>query len=199
MNSSDSDSKWALYNPLKSWTLFNLNRNDLRLVIRSLNDTEVRLTKISEKGSTSWKALDRQLHADFFPIKDTPDSLNDNTGYPEIVHNADAVTDTGYFIIKPNRILHPRLHQRYDVSVPCVLIGNTKQFHTESVDLSEGGLHFKDSIPPWIAGYFLVIVKSNYQLMCSLVEDQKEKKRVQIVSEESDFHYIQYKNWLTTF
>lgn len=199
MRSSESG-LWALHNPLKSWILYNLSENDLRLLIASLSETEVRLTKICKKNDSKWMALDKQTHADFFSLTGRIDNFKDHTGYPETMVGADATTNTGYFIIKPSRVQHPRLHERHDISVACVLMGsNGQEFHTESVDLSEGGLHFKDSIPPWIAGYFLVTVKSNYQLMCSLVEDQKEKRRVQIVSEESDFHFIQYKNWLSTF
>ena len=69
------------------------------------------------------------------------------------------------------------------------------------MDLSEGGLYFKDTLPDWVAGYFLVGVQSPttiYQLMCSVVEDQKERRRVQIVSEEQDAHYLAYKEWLLT-
>lgn len=200
LNLSESSLIWALHNPLKGWTLYNLSEKELILLLKTFSETELRLAKVCDKNENLWKTLDRTLHAAVFPEK-TPTGINsENAGFPEMVSNSDtSVTDTGYFIIKPSRVQHPRLHVRHDINVPCVLIGNNKQFHTESVDLSEGGLHFKDSIPPWIAGYFLVVVKSNYQLMCSLVEDQKEKKRVQIVSEESDFHFIQYKNWLDTF
>lgn len=200
LNSSYSSLGWAAHNTLKGWTLYNLSEQDLRLILLSLSDAELRLTKICQKNDTHWVSVDRTTHARFFAGKDGYNKFVDQVGFPEFVTDLDAVIDTGYFIIKPNRIQHPRLHVRHDVKVTCVLIGsNNKQFHTESVDLSEGGLHFKDAIPSWISGYFLVVIKSNYQLMCSLVEDQKEKKRVQIVSEESDFNYIQYKNWLTTF
>lgn len=178
--------------------MYNLSEKDLRLVIFTLTENERRLTKICKKSESQWQTLDSKIHSAFFSGQDP--SLQNSNGYPEVALNTDSVADTGYFIIKPSRVLHPRLHERHEISVPCVLIGsNNKEFHTESIDLSEGGLHFKDSIPAWVAGYFLVVVKSNYQLMCSLVEDQKEKKRVQIVSEESDFHFIQYKNWLSTF
>ena len=201
MNSSDSSLIWALHNPLRGWSLYNLNEKDLTLLLRTLTETELRLAKVCNKNESLWKTLDQTTHAEFYPVSNRTGINHDSAGYPEMMLSDNtSVTDTGYFIIKPNRIQHPRLHERHDINVPCVLIGsNNKQFHTESVDLSEGGVHFKDSIPPWIAGYFLVVIKSNYQLMCSLVEDQKEKTRVQIVSEESDFHYIQYKNWLTTF
>ena len=40
--------------------------------------------------------------------------------------------------------------------------------------------------------------RKSVRLMCSLVEDQKEKKRVQIVSEEQDPQFLIYKEWLLT-
>ncbi len=202
MNSSDASLIWALHNPLKGWTLYNLNENELTLLLKTMSETELRLAKICNKNESRWSTLDRTTHSVFFPSGSLAGINHESIGFPELMAGNDytAVTDTSYFIIKPNRTQHPRLHERHDIKVSCVLIGsNNKEFHTESLDLSEGGLHFKDSIPTWIAGYFLVVIKSNYQLMCSLVEDQKEKTRVQIVSEDSDFHYIQYKNWLTTF
>lgn len=196
---STASTLWALHNPLKSWTLYNLNDSEVHLLLKSLSDSDLRLVKICRKNEDKWQPLDKEVHADLLKKLDL-DPHNSSTDYPVIEARNDSMSDTGYFIIKPNKVLQPRLHQRREVAVPCVLLGsNNKEFATTSIDLSEGGLYFKDVVPSWIAGYFLVIVKSKYQLMCSLVEDQKEKKRVQIVSEESDFHFIQYKNWLSTF
>lgn len=190
---------WALHNPLKSWTLYNLSETELRLIIKSLSESELRLVKICNKNDAVWKSPDKNEHSDLFNIQ-ALEPYYSSDGYPLIEIRNESVIDTEYFIIKPNKVLQPRLHQRYEIAVPCVLLGNNqKEFATETIDLSEGGLHFKDVIPSWVAGYFLVIVESKFQLMCSLVEDQKEKKRVQIVSEESDVHFMEYKNWLNTF
>lgn len=191
-------SLWALHNPLKPWTLYNLGESELRLLVLSLSDSELKLVKICKKGETSWKLLDLAAHGDLFG-KNGVGSYQNPVDYPAIEVREGSVVDRQYFIIKPSKALHPRLHTRYEIAVSCVLAsGGNKEFTTETIDLSEGGFYFKDVIPNWIAGYFLVIVQSKYQLMCSLVEDQKERKRVQIVSEESDFHFLQYKNWLET-
>ena len=189
---------WALHNPLKPWTLYNLSEAEVRLLILSLSESELRLTKICKKNDTAWVAIDKNLHSNLFMT-----NLNDNyhleTQFPVINEKEESFIDRHYFVIKPSKVLHPRLHTRHETAVTCVLVGsNNKEFTTETIDLSEGGFHFKDVIPGSYAGYFLVIVESKYQLMCSLVEDQKEKKRVQIVSEESDYHFLQYKKWLDT-
>ena len=190
---------WALHNPLKSWTLYNLSERELKLLIMSLSDSEITLVKICKKNETSWQSIDRDIHSNLLK-KDNLDPFNGSADFPVVIPRSEAPTDTEYFTIKPNKVLQPRLHNRYELVIPCVLLGgNNKVFATETKDLSEGGLYFKDIVPGWIAGYFLVIVNSKYQLMCSLVEDQKEKKRVQIVSEDSDYHFVQYKNWLSTF
>lgn len=189
-------SNWALYNSLKSWTLFNLSESELRLLLLGLSENELKLAKICRKGEAEWQRLDKTAHAGLL-ARQGMESYFQGSGYPSPSLRDDPAPDTEYFVIKPSRVMQPRLHKRYEVAVPCTLVGS-KEFHTETVDLSEGGLFFRELIPSWIAGYFLVVVNSKFQLMCSLVEDQKEKKRVQIVSEDSDPHFMLYKEWLKT-
>jgi hypothetical protein len=187
---------WSLHNSYKSWTLYNLTSAEVSLLVQSLSETELRLLKVSQKNDTNWKSLNSNEYPQFFEKKNV-EKYKSSENYPTLETRNDTVSETNYFVIKPNKIVQPRLHKRHDLVVSCVLISaNNQKFEAETIDLSEGGLYFKETIPNWIAGYFLVIINSQFQLMCSLVEDQKEKKRVQIVSEESDFHFIQYKNWL---
>lgn len=194
---SSEESVWALHNSLKSWTLYNLSEAQISILVMTMTPAELKLVRICSKNGKAWESLDRTKYPQFFKTEETKIFLNANY-YPLLDIRADSVTDTGYFVIQPNKVVQPRLHKRHEVAVNCVLVGaNNEEFSTETIDLSEGGLYFKDTIPNWIAGYFLVTVKNQFQLMCSLVEDQKEKKRVQIVSEESDFNFIQYKNWLS--
>lgn len=189
-----SEQKWALNNSLKSWTLYNLNQEEMSLLISSMSENEIRLARVCREGEKEWASLSRDKNAEFFKV--TP-AFKNSQGYPNVEIRAESVTDTAYFVIKPKKVVQPRLHQRYEITVPCTVVGaNDREFVTETLDLSEGGLYFKDLIPSWVAGYFLVIVNSQFQLMCSLVEDQKEKRRVQIVSEDSDFHYCQFKDWI---
>lgn len=193
---SSEESTWALHNALKSWTLYNLSATQISILILPMTPSELKLAHVCSKNGKNWETLDRSKYPQFFKSEVTKNLLDANY-YPPVDIRSDSVSEAGYFVIKPNKVVQPRLHKRYEVSVNCVLVGvNNQEFSTETIDLSEGGLYFKDIIPTWVAGYFLVTVKSQFQLMCSLVEDQKEKKRVQIVSEESDFNFIQYKNWL---
>ncbi|MEK6628097.1 MAG: PilZ domain-containing protein [Bdellovibrionota bacterium] len=202
MNSVDANSQpdclWALHNPIKSWALYNLTALEIRFLFLTLSASELRTVRVCKKNESSWQEVNKDSHPDFF-TKTFVEHYLKTEAYPEIVGSDIVDSDKQYFVIKPNRVLHPRLHTRYDVSVTCVLVGsNNKEFKTSTIDLSEGGLYFQDAIPSWVAGYFLVVVNDKFQLMCSLVEDQKEKKRVQIVSEESDFNFVQFRNWLST-
>ena len=192
---------WALHNTLKGWTLYDLTVEHVQLLVCSMSVNEVRLAKVCQKNCKTWSSLTEAKYPDFF-IKRSVNSSE----YPEIEFNErgteTSFTDTEYFVISPKKPLQlPRLHVRYDIAVKCSIHSSRNSFSTETIDISEGGLHFKELLPDWIAGYFIVSLftpKAVYQLMCSLVEDQKEKKRVQVVSEESDPQYMLYKEWLLT-
>lgn len=198
LSSVDANFLWALHNPVKSWTLYNLTEVEVRFLILTFSVGELRAARVCKKNEGNWHEIIKENYPDFFSKTQTEHYFKQDD-YPEIVSTDTVDSEKQYFVIKPNKILHPRLHTRYEVAVSCVLVGsNNKEFVTKTIDLSEGGLYFQDTIPNWVAGYFLVVISDKYQLMCSLVEDQKEKKRVQIVSEESDFNFIQFKNWLST-
>lgn len=190
---------WAIHNSLKSWTFYNLTLQEVRLLVLVLSENEMRLVRICQPGDSQWSGLSREAFPQFFQ-PETITTYKNSAHYPELSLSSESVADTSYFVIRPTKVVHPRLHKRYEIQIPCVLIGaQEREFVTETVDLSEGGLYLKDVIPSWVAGYFLVVVNGQHQLMCSLVEDQKEKRRVQIVSEDSDYHYTQYKEWIKTF
>ncbi len=192
---------WGLHNSLKNWTLYGLTTREVQLLVIAMSVNEIRLSKICKKDDAAWRTLSQKKFPDFFQKQTT-----DCDHYPllpsENGTNTQTSTevDTDYFVIK-KRIELPRLHKRHDIQVLCTIFSVKKNFVTESINMSEGGLQFKDLLPEWIAGYFIVGVASPHgqiQLMCSLVEDQKEKKRVQIVSEDSDPQYLIYKAWLTS-
>ena len=187
---------WALYNGLKNWTLYNLSEQDVQLLLQTLSDNELKLAKICKAGDSNWNSVSHPDYSAFLK-KENRDRYLTSEGYPVIQDRSDTTTDTGFFGMKGGKVVHPRLYNRFEKTVPCRIVLNDRQFSTETIDLSEGGLFFKDVIPDWVAGYFMVQVNSQFQLMCSLVEDQKEKSRVQIVSEENDPQYIAYREWLT--
>ncbi len=189
---------WGLHNALKGWTLYGLTASEVQLLVSVMSANEIRLCKVCVREATAWTALAKETHPEFFETFAV--SAED---YP-VLHQTEKTvageTDTEYFVVRPRKQL-PRLHKRHDVSVRCIISSTVKSIETLSVNLSEGGLQFRDTLPEWIAGYFivaLVIPTGSVQLMCSVVEDQKEKKRVQVVSEDTDPQFIVYRNWLAS-
>jgi len=185
---------WGIHNSLKGWTLHGLNDREMKLIIKTMSINEVKLTQVCRLGDTKWTLLNEKSYPELFQGK-----IVDLPGFPALDTRSKETNDTDFFVVRPKRTIQPRLHQRYEVEVPCLVSSTTREFSTTTIDLSEGGLYFKETMPDWVAGYFLVGVQTSnavYRLMCSMVEDQKERKRVQIVSEEQDAHYLAYKEWL---
>lgn len=186
---------WALHNALKGWTLYGLNEREVQLIINSLSATELKLLSVCHLTEKAWIPFDLQKHATF--ISETAKNKNH---FPEPSNLGSANdADPSYFVVKPKKAILPRLHQRIDIEIDASIEGQVKKFDSQTVDLSEGGIYFKDVIPDWVSGYFIVSINYNnksYQIMCALVEDQKIKHRVQVMSEESDVHYMNYKTLL---
>ena len=186
---------WAVHNSIKGWTLYGLNIREVQLLLNTMSPNEIKLTKVSSLAQRDWIFITRDLYPDFFAA-----TGKENQGYSD--YNAGQTVsdaDTDFFIIKPQKVHHARLHDRINTEVKVILEGQRKSFESVTVDISEGGIFFKEAIPEWVSGYFIVRVFDGtqaYQVICSLVEDQKVKQRVQIVSEESDSHYVKYKDWL---
>lgn len=186
---------WALHNSLKGWTLYSLTEREVQLLINTLSSNEIKLVKVSKQGAKEWHKVSREQ----FPELYAPVGKFEE-GYPAL--NSDAPvesTDTDYFVVKTKKVMHPRLHDRIEKQFNATVLGQTNNFDTTTIDLSEGGIQFNDIIPAWVSGYFIVRIVDGdqiYQVMCSLVEDQKEKKRVQVMSEESDPQFLKYRNWL---
>lgn len=167
----------------------------MQLVIKTLTKNEIKLIQVCHQSTLNWEALDERQHKGLFV------DVGMNIGvFPEPKEALIADdTDTDYFVIRPKKVFLPRLHDRIEKKFPSIIIGQSQNFDTETADLSVGGIQFKDLLPGWVSGYFLVKIQDGhdvFMLMCSLVEDQSENKRVQIVSEESDVNYVKYKNWL---
>lgn len=186
---------WALHNSLKGWTLYSLTEREVQLLINTLSGNEVKLAKVCRKNGKEWYKISREQ----FPELYAPAGKFEE-GYPSLNLEAHVEgTDTDYFVVKTKKVMHPRLHERIEKQFSATILGQINNFDTSTVDLSEGGIHFTDIIPSWVSGYFIVKIHDGnniYQVMCSMVEDQKEKKRVQVMSEESDPQFIKYKDWL---
>lgn len=195
---ADKNQTWALYNALKFWTLYNLSEHEVRLLLLTFSDNEIRLAKICKMHDSRWESVNSAAHSDFLKPENKY-QYQGSHGYPSLELNRGESPDTAFFNIKSNKVLQPRLHNRYEKSVKCVVespFNKTITFATQTIDLSDGGLYFKEILPDWVSGYFVVNVENRFRLLCSLVEDQKEKNRVQIVSEDSDANYIAYRDWL---
>ncbi|AZZ37401.1 hypothetical protein CIK05_11555 [Bdellovibrio sp. qaytius] len=186
---------WAIHNSLKGWTLYSLTEREIQLMINTLSSNEIKLVKVCRQHSTEWHRLSREE----FPQLYAPVGKFEE-GYPALSSDAASEsTDTDYFVVKSKKVMHPRLHDRIEKEFPATILGQTQNFNATTIDLSEGGIHFNEIIPDWVSGYFIVRVTdgtNTYSVMCSLVEDQKEKKRVQVMSEESDPQFMRFRDWL---
>ncbi len=188
---------WGIHNALKGWTLYGLTAAEVQLLVQVMSANEIRLCKVCTEGATTWSSLSNQEQPQLFWTKQT--SAQNFPALHQTEKTLAGEIDTEYFVVRPRKQL-PRLHKRHDVGVPCTLSSTTKSIGTTTVNLSEGGLQFTDTLPDWIAGYFIVALSlpiGVVQLMCSIVEDQKEKKRVQVVSEDTDPQFIVYRDWLS--
>jgi hypothetical protein len=185
---------WALHNSLKSWTLYGLNEREVQLFLNSMTANEIKLLSICNLTDKVWQSFDTKKYPQF--LSDTGKNRNH---FPEPVVSLNHDTEAEYFIVKPKKVILPRLHERIEIEIDVMIEGHNQQFKSKTVDLSEGGIYFKSLIPDWVSGYFIVVVSYNgqsQQIMCSLVEDQKVKHRVQVMSEDSDQHFINYKRFL---
>lgn len=191
---------WALYNALKFWTLYNLTEVEVRLLLLTFSDNELKLAKVCKKGGSNWDTVLSDENKHLLISDEEKAKYSHAQEYPPVELKGETNTDTAFYRMKGGaKVVHPRLHNRYERSINCsITMSPDKIFNTETIDLSEGGLYFKDIIPSWVAGYFIVTVNDKFDLLCSLVEDQKEKNRVQIVAEDADAHFIHYKEWLQT-
>lgn len=189
---------WAIHNPIKGWTLYSLSERELGLIVQTLSPNEFRLAYVAQKGAAAWLPLSQKECS--MPTQEN------SKNYPDLERiqtkddtNSEAIAD--FFIFKPQRTSNARLHDRYEAVLPVSIEGNNGQiFNTNTVNLSEGGIYFSEIIPEWVSGYFIVKIqtdKESFQLICSLVEDQKEKHRVQIMSEENDPNYKKFQSWLS--
>jgi hypothetical protein len=183
-----SQNQWALHNPLKSWTLKGLNDRELKLIAGTLTAAEMNLTLIWKKGWTEWKRLNQ---VEGFMAAENALTM---AGAPPIPANAlhhqeDEITQVKIASYEPVRLRKDRRHNRHEVCVPVEIVQSSQSFRTETLDVSESGVRFKDDIPDWVAGYFTVIFRFDttpFEVTCALVEDQKKKKDCAEVFDTND-------------
>lgn len=188
---------WALHNSIKNWTLYDLTDREAQIVLNTLSTNELKLIYICQLESTAWERFDSATHQKLV----NPNVTRQGRFPPVNIDLQIGELDSEIFVIQPRKVLTPRLHGRYTVELPITIETSGKVFDSSTIDISEGGFYLKDFIPDWVAGYFLVKVKgfkNTFQIMCSIVENQKSRHRIQIVSEDSDPNYQLYRQWLLT-
>jgi len=186
---------WALHNSIKNWTVFDLTDREAQIVINTLSMNELKLIYICQSGDTTWMRFDSLLHQKLL----NPNVTSQGRFPPVHLDLHVGEFDSDFFVIQPRKVHTPRLHGRFTIDLPLSIETAGKVFKSSTIDVSEGGFYIKDSIPEWIAGYFLVRVeafKGVFQIMCSMVENQKSRHRIQIVSEDNDPNYQLYRQWL---
>lgn len=187
---------WAIHNALRNWTLYGLSEREVQLIMNTLSTNELKLVSLCASADMIWRPLDSSQHQSLISAEG-----KDKGEYPDPTPRTEQSSDAEYFVIRPKKVILPRLHDRIEIELDVVIEGlsRSQKFKSKTIDLSEGGIHFSDVIPDWVSGYFIVIIsyqEKQYQIMCALVEDQKIKHRVQVMSEENDSHYVSYKNFL---
>lgn len=186
---------WALHNSIKNWTLYDLTEREAQIILNTLSTNELKLIYICQSESTAWERFDSAIHQKLV----NPNVTKQGRFPPVNIDLQIGEFDSEIFVIQPRKVLTPRLHGRYTVELPITIETSGKVFDSSTIDISEGGFYLKDFIPDWVAGYFLVKVKGfkgTFQIMCSIVENQKSRHRIQIVSEDSDPNYQMYRQWL---
>lgn len=186
---------WALHNSIKNWTLYDLTDREAQIILNTLSTNELKLIYICQSESTSWERFDSATHQKLV----NPNVTKQGRFPPVNIDLQIGELDSEIFVIQPRKVLTPRLHGRYSVELPITIETSGKIFDSSTIDISEGGFYLKDFIPDWVAGYFLVKIKgfkNTFQIMCSIVENQKSRHRIQIVSEDSDPNYQMYRQWL---
>ncbi len=186
---------WALHSSIKNWTLYDLTDREAQIILNTLSTNELKLIYICQSESTAWERFDSATHQKLV----NPNVTKQGRFPPVNIDLQIGELDSEIFVIQPRKVLTPRLHGRYTVELDIIIETSGKIFVSSTIDISEGGFYLKDFIPDWVAGYFLVKVKgfkTTFQIMCSIVENQKSRHRIQIVSEDSDPNYQMYRQWL---
>ena len=87
---------WALYNALKFWTLYNLSEDEVRLLLLTFSDNELKLTKICKTNDSKWDSVLAPAYSAFLSpeIKLRYQHADD---YPSLELKNDSDTDDSFF------------------------------------------------------------------------------------------------------
>lgn len=202
MNHNSDGQRWALHNPLRGWILEGLSRRELDLILATLTTAEAALTIVWHPGWTSWERINSE---NFLNEKTTTDVAFKMTPVPPTIPSQ-FVSESEHEITevrpvqKVEKQVLPRLHIRYIAEADCDIIVGSHIFKTKTVDVSRGGLCFKDTLPDWVTGYFNVLIHANppFELTCAMVEDQRrERIRAEVVDGMNRESLLKLEKWIT--
>lgn len=192
---------WALYNPLKSWTLAGLTLRECQLLVASMSDAEMKVSWAYKAQWGDWKPLGNPECHELFLFKDH----NHETLPPipdikqEDDHEITQVRMLTAVPVKPREPI-PRKYPRYIARIPVDIMVGSQRFETFTTDLSEGGFLFEHPLPDWVAGYFTVVLKDRkkkFEFTCCLAEDQKKEKfRTEISQLTTEKQLRAFRSWL---
>lgn len=194
---------WALYNPLKSWTLAGLSLRECQLLVASMSDAEMKVSWAFKANWNDWKPLANPACHSLFSFKDHKHDGLPNV--PDLKQEDDhEITQVRTLASTTAKVREPiaRKHQRYLVQLPADIMVGSQRFSTLTTDVSEGGFLFKDPLPDWVAGYFTVLIVSGeakFEFTCCLAEDQKKEKFRTEISPMTGEEQIQaFRTWLSS-
>jgi hypothetical protein len=192
---------WALYNPLKSWTLAGLSLRECQVLVASMSDAEMKVSWAYKSRWSDWKPLGNPDCHSLFLFKD-PKRTNLPT-VPDLKQEDDHEITQVRTLSAPagrERVQVSRKHQRYIAELQVEIMVGSQRFSTVTTDLSEGGFLFQDPLPDWVAGYFTVVLnsrKKKFEFTCCLAEDQKKEKfRTEISPMTSEKQIRAFRHWL---
>jgi hypothetical protein len=186
------EERWAIHCDYHSWTVQDLSKDQAIAVLDTLKDTQKSSVMVWRTGWAGWRNLRDPECSDLMQPREVkvqaPPVPTDENFDPEI---------TAVRSVAAQNPFMTRKGVRFDVEYPVVVVSSNQEFKTQSLDLSEGGLRVKDTLPDWVAGYCSVILHvengRKIELMCSLAEDQKHSKtRFEIVPSEKQSEFLDW-------
>jgi hypothetical protein len=191
---------WAIYNPLKSWTLSGLSLREGQLLVASMTDAEMKVSWVYHEKWLNWRPLSGDGSCELFSFKDSDQMTL--PPLPQIIQEDDhEITEVRMVSFSP-KVSEPirRQHMRFMAKFPVEIVVSSNIFPTHTLDLSEGGFCFKDKLPDWVAGYFTVVLNTSdkvFEFTCFLAEDQKNDKfRAEIAPTTSEKTREEFHLWL---
>lgn len=186
------EERWSLCCDFHDWVVHDLSLSEARAILETLRDSEKSTLVVWRTGWPNWRNL---RDPDCSPL------LNTRTvkiSAPPLPKSEDFDPEiTAVRSLKPVNPFASRKHSRFEAKFPVTIVSGSNEFKTETLDLSEGGLRVRDTLPDWVAGYCSAILEiengRTLEVMCSLAEDQKQgKSRLEIVASDRAAEFVEW-------